>query len=1081
MEAIHVEINQGSFSLPQDPDFPLVTVVEDDLQVLVACTCSKGKEKLCRHGALVLTAIITRESFLLYYHKKKRLEVLKKFAAEYGLENETELENYFQIVLEDKKLLIKPRLPGLLSVTKESLSQLRKDIATQVVEPSSNAMNAGEESLYVVLRKHRYYSHLVIELYSAQSTKEGKPKNPLKPVNPMTLVWESEHADHIKFFSALAKFQSASSEKRSLADIQALKAILKNPLAYAFYVHDETNSGNTTASTLQKIDLKILAQQLVLSIEHELPFYKLSGKIELSNTEHLLKDLIIKFSYFIYADNTLYLIDKPEVLSAIELFTKNKGDILIHASKYEIFKTQVLKELGDKIALDYKYIQAASSLQIEENGFDKTPEKFLYLTDFGNYVLLTPVIKYGQVEIPIRSKRLIYGEDSKGNEFRLERDEESELHFIAFLSLLHPDFKEQVTDDMSYFCLHKTHFLNEDWFLNVCEEWTNYGISVFGFNAIEELKLNPNKVKIDIKIISGINWFNAVVDARFGKKKVSVKLIQKAIRKKSKYIELGDGTLGILPQAWIERFTEYFNAAEVLDGSTLQIPKTNFALIEELFEEDEVNEEVKKEINFYKEKLNDFKNIEEIEVPGDLKATLRPYQKQGLNWLNFLDDFNFGGCLADDMGLGKSVQIIAFILSQKTKRKNATNLLVVPTTLIFNWQAEFQKFAPCLQVRTLYGAERDKSARELDKYDVVLTSYTTLLSDISFLKDTTFNYIFLDESQAIKNPETQRYKSVRLLRSRNKIVITGTPIENNTFDLYGQFSFACPGLLGSKRYFREVYAMPIDKFKSSKRARELQAKIQPFLLRRTKEQVASDLPEKLETILYCEMKEEQFSIYKTYEKEFRDYVAATDNEDLRKSAMNVLKGLTKLRQIADSPALLPDGNLTMKGPSSKIELLMQQLEAKAPHHKILVFSQFVGMLDLIKKELDTRAITYAYLTGSTRNRKEVVDKFQKDTSVRVFLISLKAGGTGLNLTEADCVYLVDPWWNPAVENQAIDRSHRIGQNKMVHAIRLICPGTVEEKMMLMQESKKELSDDLVKTDSGFISSLSKKELLTLFS
>ncbi|WP_312207738.1 DEAD/DEAH box helicase [Empedobacter sp.] len=467
----------------------------------------------------------------------------------------------------------------------------------------------------------------------------------------------------------------------------------------------------------------------------------------------------------------------------------------------------------------------------------------------------------------------------------------------------------------------------------------------------------------------------------------------------------------------------------------------------------------------------------DIAVSPDLKAVLRDYQREGLNWLNFLDGFNFGGCLADDMGLGKTLQIIAFILSQRQKYGHTSNLVVVPTSLLFNWQEEIAKFAPSIRVLLHYGAEREKSIENMHEYEVILTSYGMLLSDIRFLKTMRFNYVFLDESQAIKNPNSERYKSARLLQSRNKIVLTGTPIENNTFDLYGQLSFACPGLLGSKQHFKDIYAVPIDKFEYSKRALELQRKIKPFILRRTKKQVAKELPEKTEMVIYCDMNIEQRKVYDTYERELREFISATNDEEIHKNSMHVLTGLTKLRQICNSPVLLKEGH---SGDNAvKIEVLTEQIENKSKEHKILVFSQFVGMLDLIKAELIARNIPFEYLTGQTKDRGAKVQNFQTNENVRVFLISLKAGGVGLNLTEADYVYLVDPWWNPASENQAIDRSYRIGQTKNVVAVRLICKNTVEEKIMNMQKKKSKLAQDLITTDNSFFNSLSKNDLLDI--
>ncbi|HEY9559280.1 MAG TPA: DEAD/DEAH box helicase, partial [Anseongella sp.] len=297
-----------------------------------------------------------------------------------------------------------------------------------------------------------------------------------------------------------------------------------------------------------------------------------------------------------------------------------------------------------------------------------------------------------------------------------------------------------------------------------------------------------------------------------------------------------------------------------------------------------------------------------------------------------------------------------------------------------------------------------------------------------------------------------------------RVVITGTPVENNTFDLYGQLSFACPGLLGNKQYFKEIYAVPIDQFADQKRAKELREKVRPFILRRTKEQVAAELPEKTEMVLFCDMPPAQQQVYNAIEQEFRDYICSKTGEELPRHTVHVLKGLTRLRQVCNSPLLLKEEDIAVKE-SGKMTVLMEQIHDKSPHHKILVFSQFVSMLELVKKELNKQHIGFSYLTGSTRDRGRVVKEFQEDTARRVFLISLKAGGTGLNLTQADYVYLIDPWWNPAVENQAIDRIHRIGQQKHVVAVRLICAGTIEEKIMRLQETKRELFGKLVTKDS----------------
>lgn len=1075
----HLEIDHGAFTnQAATVAFPEVIVTRQADQLSLSCACSAPCDKLCEHQAQVLSAIVQRDELRVFFDNKLRHQKIRKIAKDYGLENESDPDKFFDIKYQHKGIEITPKSAALTEVTKESLSALQSIIVNDVVEPPEQPGNAADKTVCIVLKQHKYYKYLFIELYHAQSTKDGKIKNPLTPIPPLDLIWDTEDAAKLKFFTGVHKFQNHINAQKTTTDIAALKAIVKNPLGYSFYAHDSNLSDNVTAGSISPVKVKLLQTDLNLKVNTWEEFYEISGVFNIDSLVYNVEDLEVKFNYFISTGDTLYFIDNLQVLNVIDLLKKKQGSLQVHKSKYAEVKSQLLNKLENKLNIDYTYIKPATPAQIKNEGFDKPAEKIIYLSDFGAHVMIIPVMRYGEAEIPIRTKKQIYGTDEKGGQFMVKRRDDEEIAFTALLMKQHPYFDEQVDNDLEYFYLHKRHFLDEDWFLDVFEQWRNYNIEILGFNELEGNKLNPNKVTITVKVLSGINWFNTVIDLKFGKRRASLKQVHQAVKNKNKYVRLDDGTQGILPAEWIEKFAGYFNSGEIGDDDTIRTSKSNYSAIQQFYDEEMLDDEVRDEINIYHKKLNNTDKAVEVTVPEGLKGTLRPYQHQGLNWLNYLDDLNFGGCLADDMGLGKSIQIIAFILSQSAKVQNNTNLLVVPTSLLFNWQQEIQKFAPSISIHTIYGAERARHADDLHKYEVVLTSYGTLLSDINFLKHFEFNYVFLDESQNIKNPDSQRHKAARLLKSRNKITITGTPIENNTFDLYGQLSFACPGLLGSKQYFKDIYAVPIDKFKGSKRSLELQNKVKPFILRRTKQQVAKDLPEKTEMVLYCEMQQEQRHIYDSYEKEFREYISATTNEELKKSSMNVLKGLGKLRQICDSPMLLKGEKMPGEA-SAKINMLMEEIEGKMHQHKILVFSQFVSMLDLVRKELNTRNIRHSYLTGQTRKREAAVNEFQNDPGVRVFLISLKAGGTGLNLTEADYVYLVDPWWNPAVENQAIDRCHRIGQDKNIVAVRLICPGTVEEKIMIMQQTKKDLANNIIISDNSVAASLSKDDLLDL--
>ena len=1073
--AEQIEIDFAAFSSYDSAAvFPIVQVQQNEKNVKLSCRCETPKSKLCEHQAQVLYNILYRQELLIFFDKNLRKQQLLKIAVNYGLEYEKDLESIFNLTLQDGEIKIKPKIEALQPFNREAKEQLEQML---LPKETSKKPNVDAGNLILVLGQHRYYNNLTIELFEAQMTKNGKVKNPLKSVNPNTHIFKAEEGDVLKFYSGVAAFQQNYNNEQSEDEINALKAVVKNPLNLPFYIQSNKQSSAIQASTIAAVTVKALEVDLRLTVNQKGDFFEITGRLSIEGKSYEIDQLMLVHQYFIQLKDQLYLITRLDLLRVIGFFKKQSNRLILHKSKYPEFQKTILVQLEGSIHVDYSYLKPATKKQIEEKGFDLETEQLIYLSESEDFILITPVMRYGNQEIPVLSKKQIQAQDKLGNVFTVHRDDHAELQFIGNVLKQHPFFYDQESNDSFY--LHRKRFLEEAWFLDAFETWRNKGIHILGFNTLKNNKLNQHKANINIEVLSGTDWFETKVEVKFGKQKVALKHLHKSIRNKSKFVTLDDGTQGILPESWLQKFTDYFNAGEITEDAILT-PKIKFATINELYEDALLDGEVKNELQSYRKKFENTDSIKEVEVPKTLQATLRRYQKDGLNWLNFLDDFNFGSCLADDMGLGKTIQILAFILSQRDKVKHNTNLVVVPASLIFNWKAEVEKFAPSIKVKTIYGNERTKTTDTFDRFELILTSYGTLLSDIRFLKDYRFNYIFLDESQNIKNPESQRYKAVRMLQSRNKVVMTGTPIENNTFDLYGQLSFACPGLFGSKQQFADLYSTPIDQFKDKRRAEELQQKIRPFILRRTKEQVATELPDKTEIILYCEMGAEQREVYEANKKEIQDYILNKTEDELPKSSMHVLKSITQLRQICNSAALLADGKSYLQA-SSKIDVLLEQIESKALNHKILVFSQFVSMLDLIKKQLEKRNIKYEYLTGQTKNREEVVQSFQEDKDIPVFLISLKAGGTGLNLTQANYVYLVDPWWNPAVENQAIDRAYRIGQHNNVMAVRLICPDTIEEKIMKLQATKKDLVKNLIQTDGGFFKNLSKKELLGLLS
>lgn len=1069
---VALENNHGIFTKKSPlKDFPEVSVSQIGSSVITSCSCDSSKDRLCEHQTEIIHCILEEKKFRTFFDPFLRKKLLIAKAKNYGLENEPDLDIYFDLEYTEGKIEVRPKIKEMLSMDEDTFKQ-------QLIPQRSSAIHelalqdSGKRKI-LVIGKHRYYNHLTFSLMESETTQSGKVKNPVNPVDAMQLIWKAEEPQHIKFYTAVSAFQNNYNEDYNPAELEALKLIVQNPLELDTFYHDRDLSETVSAKSLIPVNLEVLKAEIQLSVFKKEPFYEVTGELEFNDISVPFKNVTIRNEYFVYSRNTFSFVDDPDILRVIKFFKANNEILLVHSSKYEAFMQNILSSIEECIRINYSYIQPATPVQLEEK--DSRNERIIYLRQQGNYIALTPVMKYGQPEVAVYSRKQLFGTDQNGNVFKINRSDAEEARFTSLIMKQHPDFEAQM-DGYDYFYLHKDKFLEDNWFLHAFEVWRNEGVTILGFNELKNTKINSYKAKINIQITSGLDWFNAKLRVSFGQKDAALKQLHRAIRNRSKFVQLDDGTTGLLPEEWIDKMQEFFRIGEI-DAEDLKIPKINFTEISSLFEKDILSQEVQEELSTYSIQFSSVKNIPQINIPEGLNAVLRDYQHDGLNWLNFLDSFNFGGCLADDMGLGKTLQVIAFILSQREKRGHTTNLVVVPTSLIFNWQEEIAKFAPSVKVMVHYGADRLKATEHFADYEVILTSYGMLLSDIRFLKNFRFNYVFLDESQTIKNPNSERYKAARLLQSRNRIVLTGTPIENNTFDLYSQLSFACPGLLGSKQYFKDIYAVPIDKFEYGKRAQELQQKIKPFILRRTKKQVAKELPEKTEMVIYCEMNAEQRKIYDAYEKELREFIAANDDDDLNKNSMHVLTGLTRLRQICNSPLLLKEG---YSGEHAvKIDILMEQIQSKSKDHKILVFSQFVEMLDLLKAKLEDQNIPFEYLTGQTKNRAKAVNNFQENEEVRVFLISLKAGGVGLNLTQADYIYLVDPWWNPAAENQAIDRSYRIGQTKNVIAVRLICSDTVEEKILSLQKRKNELAQNLLQTDGTGIQKLSRNDLLEI--
>ncbi len=590
-------------------------------------------------------------------------------------------------------------------------------------------------------------------------------------------------------------------------------------------------------------------------------------------------------------------------------------------------------------------------------------------------------------------------------------------------------------------------------------ELTKAGFEIYGEETLKTGRINRATPTLRVHITSGIDWFDLKTVVEFGDQQISLHDLRKAMKRGERYVKLADGSIGQLPEEWLSKYKHLWDLAEETDEG-FRLNDVHLPLIDSLLEDD-ASIQTPPDLAQRRQRLRDFERIVPQPLPSGFVGELRPYQKHGFDWLHFLHEYKFGGILADDMGLGKTVQVLAYLQSQREQAQvRSAALLVVPKSLIANWQRESEKFTPGLRFLEYMGNFRSKDTSVFDGYDVVLTTYGTMLRDVEILRGYRFSHIILDESQAIKNPLAKSAKAARLLNGEHRIVMTGTPVENNTFELWSQFAFLNPGLLGNMEYFKREFANPIESGGDEQAAALLRKLIHPFILRRTKEQVAPELPPRTERVVYTDMAPAQKKVYMQTRDRYRaELLGLIESEGMDDARFKILEGLLRLRQISIHPALV---DKQYKGEAPKFELLLETLETlQAENHKALIFSQFVETLKLVKAELDEREIKYVYLDGQTPNRQSRVDLFQNDPSFPFFLISLKAGGVGLNLTAAEYVIHLDPWWNPAVEIQASDRAHRIGQDKPVFVYKIITRDTVEEKILQLQEKKRALVKSII--------------------
>jgi len=781
---------------------------------------------------------------------------------------------------------------------------------------------------------------------------------------------------------------------------------------------------------------------------------------------------------WLISEKTIFPLKDPSQIAWLQSFP-----IAIPESETDIFRENYLRRIAEALPV------AGDLIQWRETSADPTPR--LYLRDDKDNTLRANLrFAYDEYEVAaskdgeIQSVVTIPG---SWDLVRIHRQPAFEQETYRLIS--DPLYRlKRAGSDQPYGTFElRARAHPFDFLLYSIPQLTAAGFEIYGEEKLKLGKVNRNTPSLRVNITSGIDWFDLKTLVEFGDQQISFHDVRKAIKRGERYVKLADGSVGQIPEDWLQKYRHLWNLAhETAEG--FRLSDFHIPLIDDLLEGG-ATVQAPPDLPQRRERLRTFDQIVPQPLPAGFTGELRPYQKHGFDWLHFLREYRFGGILADDMGLGKTVQVLAYLLSLKEQTVAAADtdnaphrvtLLIVPKSLIANWQRESEKFTPALRILEYMGSFRNKDTAIFDDYDVVLTTYGTMLRDVEWLSQYEFDHIVLDESQAIKNPLAKSAKAARLLNARHRLVMTGTPVENNTFELWSQFAFLNPGLLGSLDYFKKEFATPIESGQDEDAAATLRQLIYPFILRRTKEQVAPELPPRTERIIYIDMDSAQKRLYAQTKEHYRaELLGLIERDGMEDARMKILEGLLRLRQIAIHPALVEP---EYHGEAPKFDFLLETLETlRAEGHQALVFSQFVETLRLLRRELDKRGLRYEYLDGQTRDRQMHVDAFQNNRSIPFFLISLKAGGVGLNLTAADYVIHLDPWWNPAVEMQASDRAHRIGQERPVFVYKIIARDSVEEKILQLQDKKRALVQNLIATEAGFFKSLTREDVKILFS
>lgn len=818
-----------------------------------------------------------------------------------------------------------------------------------------------------------------------------------------------------------------------------------------------------------KLKIKVIENQEGLLME-VLSYYKgnLLKKIKFLSDVH-------SFFMELGSKNVLF-IDDLQIGKLLNQFRHSAFKIFVLRQDIGKFYEEILHPIAEKFPVEYRneILQAQTSVgkKIEET-------KILEVSLNDELLRLRAFIDFGTVTLPIVEMPSTTVLTYIDNEIQVqERNIDDESAFSNFIKNQHESFEEQVsahTWELRTSLISRTNWIN-----NLRKACQDHQITLKLTGLVKGSSYYPFSLKwevVGLKSQSNLLYIN--IKFKLGKLVLEPTQFEQYLFEKKNWFKITNGDHIYISDSLKSLFIPLFGQARVEDP---YIILTSAQLISFQTQLEKIDPRIINDgTRDRRDKLANMAEIPLLDVPDTVKATLRPYQRVGFSWMGFLQEFQWGGILADDMGLGKTLQVITLLEYYYQNNPDADpSIVIVPNSLLFNWQNEIEKFVPERSYYVYHGMKR-KEQETLAKASIVLTTYGTAMTDFSFLQSKSFSYMILDESQMVKNRNSKRFEYLFSIKALFRIAMTGTPIENGIQDIYAQMTMVNPGFFGNYRNFNKMFKSMGEGEEVDTPLMNLQKMIAPFILRRTKKQVAIDLPDKTETILYLDMQDGQRRIYDNYRKKYREEIEENLNrEDSSKSKFLAIEALQKLRLLCNSPVLMKDGGLANE--SIKLDFIDEIMEEVAPNHKILLFSSYTSMLKLVGQRIEKYNIGYTYLDGrmNQEQRQSAVERFQNEDTCRVFLISLKAGGTGLNLTAADYVYILDPWWNPAAEAQAIDRCYRIGQDKHVMAYKIVCRDSVEEGILELQESKKRVAEGVILDEANLMKSISKEELLKLF-